>query len=83
MPNKDGEKALGAFAPEPRLPAPDSGLADARRPHDLHYAHAISRGQHDPGAPNMLLQAAAVVNDRPQSLMIRWAQWTTTPVRDL
>jgi len=68
------QQALDAFVHEPRLPTPDSGLADPRRPHDLHCAHAIGRGQHDPGAPNMLLQAVAVINDRPQSLTISWAQ---------
>jgi hypothetical protein len=35
------------------------------RSHDLHFAHAIGRGQHDPGAPNMLLQTVAAINDRP------------------
>src|SRR4029077_20408565 len=74
------QQALDAFVHEPRLPAPDGGLADPRRrPHDIHYAHAIGRGQHDPGAPNMLLRAVTVINDR--RLRSVGLRWTTTPAR--
>jgi len=53
------------------LPAPDHGLAFANRPHDRDGAVAIGRQHHDPGAPDVLLRAVAIPDDRLQARPIR------------
>lgn len=69
--------AQQAFDPglhEPRLPAPDGGLADAGGAHNLNRAEAIGGGQNDPRAPDVLLRAVAVIDHRLQALAIGRAQ---------
>ena len=69
------QQPVHASSHEALLPAPDSGLGlDPCVRMISAVPHAIRRGQHDPGAPDMLLRAVAVINDRPQSLTISWAQ---------
>jgi hypothetical protein len=54
------EKAFDAFLHKPFLPAPDSSLADAGRPHDLGRARAGRGQEHDPCAPHVLLGAVTI-----------------------
>ena len=68
------QQAVDAFGHEALLPAPDRGLADTRRAHDLSRAQSIGSGQDDPGSPDMLLRAVAVIDDRQQALAIGWLQ---------
>ena len=68
------QQARDALFHEPRLPAPHGGLADAGRSHDRRRSQPVGRGQHDPGAPDVLLPTVAVIDDRPQALTIGRAQ---------
>src|SRR3954462_5586859 len=51
------QEAIGTFAGEALLPAPDGGLALARPTHDRVRAKPVSRGQDDRGTPRVLLRA--------------------------
>jgi hypothetical protein len=66
----DGVQTRHALFHEPRLPAPDGGLADTGCAHDRCRTQPVGRGQHDPGALYVLLGAVAVVNDHLQALAI-------------
>jgi hypothetical protein len=59
---------------EPRLPAPDGGLAYTGCAHDRRRAQPVGRGQHDPGTPNMLLRTVAVIDHRLQAFSISRVQ---------
>src|SRR5829696_10535884 len=54
------QEAIGTFAGEALLPAPDRGLALARPTHDRVRAKPVSRGQDNRGTPRVLLRAVAV-----------------------
>ena len=41
-----------------------NSLADAGAAHDLDRAQPIGRAEHDPGSPDVLLRAVAVIDDR-------------------
>ena len=68
------QQAFDTFVHEAGLPAPDRRLADAGRAHDRRRTQPVGRPQHNPGGPNMLLQAVAIIDDRLQALTIGWAQ---------
>jgi len=57
------QQAIEALLGEPFLPAPDNRLALGGVAHDRHRAESVGGGQHDPGAPNVLLWAVAVRHD--------------------
>ena len=65
------QKALDALCREALLPAPDGGLALARPPHDRDRAEPVGRGEHDRGAPDVLLRAVAVRHDGFQPVAVR------------
>ena len=64
------EQASHAFAHEPLLPAPHTGLRNPGTAHDLGGAAALCRGQNDPRPPNMLLPAVAIRHHRHQLLAV-------------
>src|SRR5678815_4691477 len=45
------------------LPAPDNRLALGGTAHDRHRAEPLGSGQHDSGAPDMLLRAVTIRHD--------------------
>lgn len=57
------QEPVFAFLSEALLPAPDGGLALAGLAHDRVRAEPVSRGEHDPSAPDMFLRAVAVSHD--------------------
>ena len=57
------QQAIDAFVGKPFLPAPDNRLALGGASHDRHRAEPLGSGQHDPGAPDVLLRAIAVRHD--------------------
>src|SRR6185436_5898741 len=63
--------SLDTLGHEARLPSPDHGLRFAGAAHDLSGTAALGRRQDDVGAPYMLLQRAAVRDDRLESTAIR------------
>jgi hypothetical protein len=68
------QESVHAFLGEELLPAPNTGLGLARAPHDLDGADAIGAEQRDLGAPDMLLSAVAISDQRCQTGAIarRW-----------
>jgi hypothetical protein len=73
------QKAINGRLAEPFLPTPDRGLALARRVHDRHRAEPVGGGQHDPGAPDVLLRAIAVRNNGFQPLTVRGGHFDDDP----
>jgi hypothetical protein len=68
------QQAFDARLHEPRLPSPDRRLADAGRAHDRRRAQPVGRPQYNPGAPHVLLQTVAIIDDRLQAPTIGRAQ---------
>ena len=73
------QQAIHSGLHEPLLPAPDRGLGHARLAHHLGRAVAIGRQQHDPGTPDMLLWAVAVVDDGEQALTVAGSDMQADP----
>jgi len=57
------QQAIDPLLGKPFLPAPDSRLALGGAVHDRHCAEPVGGGQHDPGAPDVLLRAVTVRHD--------------------
>lgn len=68
---------------EPRLPTPDGGLADTGCAHDRRCAQPVGRGQHDPGAPDVLLGLLRLSTITCRRLRSVGFKWTVMPVRIL
>ena len=73
------QKAIDALRAEPFLPAPHRRLALGRGAHDRHRAKPLGGGQHDPGAPNVLLWAVAVRDDGFKPVTVRGGQFDYNP----
>jgi hypothetical protein len=67
------------FCHEPSLPAPHNRLRFARAAHDLGGAAAVSRGEDDVGAPDVLLRRVAVRDDRLKSTAVGGLTFTIMP----
>src|SRR5262245_15315495 len=66
------QQPINALLHKPRLPAPYHRLGFARPAHDLGGPAAISGGKDDLGARHMLLQGAAIRDDRLKPTAIHW-----------
>src|SRR5262249_24924318 len=64
------QQAVDAFRHEPRLPGPHHRLRLAGSAHDLGGTAAVCGGQDDLGPPHMLLQRAAIRDDRLKSTAV-------------
>ena len=73
------QKAIDAFLAKPLLPTPDRRLAHRRVLHDRHRAEPIRCGQHNPGAPDVLLRAVAVRNNGFQPVTVRGGHCDNDP----
>src|ERR1700686_118523 len=75
------QQPIDALLGKPFLPAPDNRLALGGVAHDRHRAEPVGGGQHDPGAPDVLLWAVAVTTIASRRLRSAAVTSTTIPVR--
>jgi hypothetical protein len=73
------QQPLNAVRHEPLLPTPDAGLGHARLAHDRRGADARGRQKDNPAAPDMLLWAVSIRDDRLKASPIRHVQFNNDP----
>jgi hypothetical protein len=68
------EKPIDPFFHKACLPPPDRRLADSGCAQDSGCTQPIGGPQNDPGTPDVLLGAVAIIEDRPKALAINRAE---------